>query len=99
MLEAIACGLPVICTGGGPTDDFTRDEFAWRIYSMIEPLDNGQAVRLVPDPDHLVALMEKAIRDTNFRARAQASGPTFVAANYSWARAVDRLVEVLVAKQ
>lgn len=99
VLEAIACGLPVICTGGGPTDDFTRDEFAWRIDSKVEPVDDGQAVRLAPDLDHLVVLMERAIEDRGFRARALASGPTFVAANYSWARAVDRLVEVLVAKQ
>lgn len=99
VLEAIACGLPVICTGGGPTDDFTRDEFAWRIESKVEPLDDGQAVRLAPDPDHLVVLMEKAIEDASFRARALASGPAFVAANYSWAQAVDRLIDVLTANR
>jgi glycosyltransferase involved in cell wall biosynthesis/FMN phosphatase YigB (HAD superfamily)/Tfp pilus assembly protein PilF len=30
-LEAMACGLPLIVTAGGSTDDFVRDEFAWRI--------------------------------------------------------------------
>jgi FkbM family methyltransferase len=30
-LEAMACGRPVIVTAGGATDDFVRDEFAWRI--------------------------------------------------------------------
>ncbi|NKB18239.1 MAG: glycosyltransferase family 4 protein, partial [Pseudanabaena sp. CRU_2_10] len=29
VLEAIACGLPVICTKGGSTDDFTNADFAW----------------------------------------------------------------------
>ena len=29
--EAMACGLPVIVTAGGATDDFVRDDFAWRI--------------------------------------------------------------------
>ena len=31
VLEAMSCGLPVIVTAGGATDDFARDEFAWRI--------------------------------------------------------------------
>ena len=34
VLEAIASGLPVICTRGGPTDDFTVDDFALRVDSV-----------------------------------------------------------------
>jgi glycosyltransferase involved in cell wall biosynthesis/tetratricopeptide (TPR) repeat protein len=33
VLEAMACGLPVIVTGGGATDDFADDEHAYRIAS------------------------------------------------------------------
>jgi glycosyltransferase involved in cell wall biosynthesis len=94
VLEAIACGLPVICTAGGPTDDFTRDSFAWRIDSELVVLDGGSE-RLMPDPDHLVQLMDKAIEDRSFRSRAEESGPGFAAENYDWTKVTDRLVDVL----
>jgi glycosyltransferase involved in cell wall biosynthesis len=35
VLEASACGLPVICTSGGATEDFTNADFALYINSQI----------------------------------------------------------------
>jgi glycosyltransferase involved in cell wall biosynthesis len=31
VLEAAASGLPVICTSGGPTDEFIEDSFARKV--------------------------------------------------------------------
>jgi glycosyltransferase involved in cell wall biosynthesis len=36
VLEAAACGVPVICTSGGPTDEFTDASFCGRIRSTPE---------------------------------------------------------------
>src|SRR2546428_731861 len=38
VLEAMACGLPVIVTGGGATDDFVTDEFAYRLSALRQSL-------------------------------------------------------------
>ncbi len=38
VLEAMACGLPVVVTGGGATDDFATDEYAYRLPSRRESL-------------------------------------------------------------
>jgi glycosyltransferase involved in cell wall biosynthesis len=33
VLEAMACGLPVVVTAGGPTDEFCPDDACWRVPS------------------------------------------------------------------
>jgi hypothetical protein len=46
VLEGMACGLPVICTGGGATDDFATDEVAYRLKS--ESFEFGDEVNGEP---------------------------------------------------
>jgi glycosyltransferase involved in cell wall biosynthesis len=39
-VEAMACGLPVMVTAGGATDDFVRDDFAFRIPAQRQMFGN-----------------------------------------------------------
>ena len=97
VLEAVACGLPVICTEGGPTDDFTRSDFALRIESkfMAVVIEGETLFMLAPEWEHLTELMQRAIEQPEIRARARVAGPGFVADNFTWGRSVDRLLEVM----
>ncbi len=98
VLEAAACGLPVICTQGGPTDDFTQPEFALPISSELKPMNiGGETVfLLLPNLDHLIAQMEWAIAHPEFRIHARKSAAEFIGENFTWNRVVDQLLTVLI---
>jgi glycosyltransferase involved in cell wall biosynthesis len=98
VLEAAACGVPVICTGGGPTDEFTQESFARRIRSRparMPPEAAEVGDYLEPDLDHLVELMRQALRERDGATRMGAAGAAYVAQNLTWGRVTDRLVEAL----
>jgi glycosyltransferase involved in cell wall biosynthesis len=100
VLEAAACGTPVICTGGGPTDEFTEESFARRIRSRLARIqlssdDIGDC--LDPDPDHLVELMLEALRERDAAPRRGAAGAAHVSQHLSWERVTEQLVGVLFA--
>ncbi len=78
VLEAMACGLPVIVTAGGPTDEFVPDDACWRVraevrreqverYENVETL--GFPYLLEPDGGHLVELLGRADADPADRRR------------------------------
>jgi glycosyltransferase involved in cell wall biosynthesis len=98
VLEAAACGTPVICTAGGPTDEFTEEAFAWRIRSSprqvsFSATDVGDY--LEPDVDHLIELMRRAAQERDDAARIGAESATYAAENFSWGRVTNRLFDVL----
>jgi len=96
-LEALACGIPVIATAGGPTDDFVGDLCGWRIPSARRPLDPaafGDDLRLgaegfTLEPEHaaLVAALRSAA-DPAARANRARSARAH-AERFSWNRAAD----------
>ena len=98
VLEAAACGIPIVCTRGGPTDDFVTDEFARRIDSRSIKIDvDGQdAIRLEPDLENLITRMISAIEDPSWCENAGEAGPSHVKAHYTWDCAADKLITALL---
>ena len=95
-LEAMACGLPVVCTAGGPTDDFTRPEFALRIRSELRPHERVRhGWELLPDWEHLLEHMGWLMDNPGFAARARTAAPAFVAEGYTWRHTAERLLALL----
>jgi glycosyltransferase involved in cell wall biosynthesis len=90
VLEAIASGLPVIVTAGGPTDDYCRDSFALKIASSVVDSDKGQYLK--PDIDSLVGQMTRVVEDTDFCRSAARNGPAWVKDHYSWQAVTESLV-------
>jgi glycosyltransferase involved in cell wall biosynthesis len=96
VLEAMACGLPVICTKGGPTDEFTHPDFAMRIDSKLVTMNEEEGkIRLAPDVDHLIALMAEVAGNDAFRSQARTAAPAFVATRFTWKHVVDRLLQII----
>ena len=98
VLEASACGTPVICTKGGSTDDFMNEDTARFIESrpaetVIRPGVGGFG--LEPDLDHLIHLMFAVMEDTEWRARAARVGPVRAAKKFSWDLAVEKLLHAI----
>ena len=98
-LEAAACGVPLICTAGGATDDFTNESFALPVRSEERPMaidDLADAVVLWPDESHLVEQMCRVIEDEEFRRRSRDAGPAAVANGFTWTQVVDQLLKTVL---
>jgi glycosyltransferase involved in cell wall biosynthesis len=94
VLEAMASGLPVIHTAGGPTDEFCPPEAGWRIRSQRRAMAGGRVDSYVtagepwmlePDVAHLTELLREAAASEHERARRGAIGRS-AALHLGWDR-------------
>ena len=92
VLEAMACGLPVIVTANGATDSFVTSGAGWRIPAKFKPL-NGRIgeIALVkkgwllePSVTHLTGLLKTAAADPAECRRRGANGRGIAERRFDW---------------
>jgi len=101
ILEAMACGRPVIATGYGGHLDFCRDGAAYLIDYTLVPAgpvqydhEHPEALIAAPSEDHLAALMRRTFEN---RAEADdvAAAGRRAAAPLTWEAAARETVKVI----
>jgi glycosyltransferase involved in cell wall biosynthesis/tetratricopeptide (TPR) repeat protein len=107
-LEGMACGLPVIVTAGGPTDDYVSDETGLRVPQRrrctgdrkVGPFScTGDPWQLEPDLDALTDAL-RWVHDHPEEARQRGLAGREQAAAWTWstatAHARERLAELIL---
>ena len=96
VLEALACGVPVIVTSGGPTDDFCNGQAVGRIPSAFRRgslRSNKDSCWLEPHVSALVDLMFSAIESRSNQAELSKAARD-QSTSYTWDRVANRLLEL-----
>ncbi len=93
VLEACACGLPVICTAGGSTDDFI--DASWCRTIQSELIQSPDGYYLKPSIESLVNVLAHSISDINWVQNARIAGPAWAHERYTWSHVVDQLVALV----
>ena len=100
VLEAIACGTPVIVTQGGATDDFCSDGVALRIPGLFRTMDGSIYRRggryIEPDFDALISAMDAFATGHRFDEARCAADRHHVLEAFSWKRAADELARLAI---
>jgi glycosyltransferase involved in cell wall biosynthesis len=84
-LEAEACGIPVIATGGGPTDDFLSKDCNLFVRSQILPGFSGFGRSLYTKLEDIEKAMEHMYyHKLEFREKARTYGVEMVRKSFRW---------------
>jgi len=98
VVEAMACGLPVIVTGAGPALDYANEETAYLIpaergrfaecrVGEIETI--GRPWLFEPDADVLVELLKRVASDPSAARAKGMAASAHIREQFTWARSAD----------
>lgn len=102
-LEAMACGLPVIVTKGGATDDFVDESVGWQINASRRPLDKtmgdrvfvDQAYLLEPDKQDLSNILKQAYESSTSLISVGLIASLRARTNFTWRKATIKTLKRL----
>ena len=94
MLEALACGCPVVATRGGAADDIGDDDLAWRISGTVRrDAEGGRSI--APDLDELTDALAEIAQGRGFDRLRFAAARMRLLREATWERSARKLGEVL----